>query len=131
MPILRLFANKQFLNFLIVGASATAVQLILLTAFIELLAIQKVLSSALAYALSSIFNYTLNYSLTFKSSQSHTKTLPRFIGTSVFGLLLNTMSFSLFLIVFNYYLLSQCFATGLTLVSNFLLHKFWIYRKEK
>jgi len=107
--------------------------------FVELDLMNKVIASAFAYALSSIFNYWANYHYTFASSSSHKETLPKFIAAVALGLSANTLLYAGFLFVFdNYlltgmvknYLIAQFFATGITVFLNFLVHKLWIYRNH-
>jgi putative flippase GtrA len=119
---------KQIFRFLLVGGMATALQFLLLTLFVELELLDEVPASAAAYFLSAIANYLANYHLTFASKRPHRETLPRFAATAALGLGINTLVFALVFWLLHYYLLAQVIATGVTLVCNFLLHKFWIYR---
>ncbi|WP_052481181.1 GtrA family protein [Gilvimarinus agarilyticus] len=120
--------NSQFGRFALVGAAATALQYLLLIAFAELTSLTPVASSALAFSLSALGNYTANYYLTFQSNKRHTEAFSRFAVTALIGLSINTLVFYLAQFVLPHYLLSQCVATIITLISNFLLHKYWIYK---
>lgn len=126
--VIGLLRSRQFLIFVFVGGSSTLLQFLLLIAFVEWLAMHKTLASALGYFLSAIYNYLLNYSVTFSSALSHWQTLPKFSAVVVVGVSVNTLIFTL-LLLFMPYLLAQLLAVGVTLVVNFLLHKFWIYRR--
>ncbi len=128
--VLGLFMSRQFLLFLFVGGSATLLQFMLLMYFVEWLGMSKVIASAAGYLLSAAYNYLLNYYLTFANGQSHWQTLPKFIAVVFLGVMVNTLVFALMLYVAPY-LLAQLFAVGATLVVNFLLHKFWIYRRTQ
>lgn len=88
----------------------------------------EVIASAIAYFLSSIFNYFANYHFTFASSSSHAKTLPKFAAAVGLGLATNTILFALFFKFVENYLVSQFLATGITVFLNFLVHKLWIYK---
>lgn len=114
-------------KFLLVGGVATGTQFLLLILFVELLSIQEVVASASAYGCASIVNYLLNYYFTFNSNKSHKTAFAQFIVVVAIGLGINTLSFSLF-ILFTHYFIAQIMATLITLISNFLLHKYWIYR---
>ncbi|WP_054112472.1 GtrA family protein [Marinagarivorans algicola] len=120
--------SREIIVFLTVGGSSTAVQLVLLTAMIELFALPKVTASACSYLLSAIYNYLMNYHLTFNSNKGHKETLPKFIIVVIIGITINTLSFSGFLI-FTPYLMAQIGAVFITLMANFTLHKFWIYKR--
>lgn len=119
---------RHLMLFLIVGGSATLLQFLLLIAFVSLLALPPILSSALSYGISGIANYWANYHFTFHSNKAHSETLPKFLLTVAIGLVINTLVFSICLFLFDHYLIAQLGATAVTLVSNFLLQKFWIYR---
>lgn len=122
--------DKALISFLIVGATCTLFQLSLLTIFIELFAANKIFASALSYMVSALLNYYLNYHFTFNSQQTHQSTFYKFVLTSLSGVLLNTLLFGIALAVLGYYLVAQCVAIGGTLITNFLLHKYWIYRRD-
>ena len=128
---------KRLALFASIGGISTLLQFLLLALFIEADLTSEVVASALGYALSAGFNYWANYHYTFKSNASHWQTLPKFALAVVIGLSVNTLAFSLFLHVFTQYLslpwvkpylVAQCLATGITLIVNFMVHKFWIYR---
>lgn len=127
----------QLFKFLIIGGGATALQFGILAIFVELIGVHPILASAASYSIAAIANYLANYHFTFSSQTSHWKTLPKFCVTAGIGLCLNTLLFASFLTLFNNvslkeiiapYVLAQCFATGITTMVNFTLHKFWIYR---
>jgi len=119
---------QQIVRFLVVGGMATGIQFLLLALFVELGLLSEVVASGTAYFLSAIANYLANYHLTFASKRPHRETLPRFAITAALGLTINTLVFALAFLALPYYLVAQVIATGVTLMCNFLLHKFWIYR---
>lgn len=117
-------------RFAAVGGLATGVQYLLLVTMVELMAVDAVVSSALAFVLSAVLNYLLNFHLTFSGELRHRQTLPKFAVVAVIGLASNTLCFSLALLLLPY-LLAQVAATLITLIGNFLLHQFWIYREPQ
>jgi putative flippase GtrA len=131
----------KFVKFAFIGGAATLLQFFLLGLFVELGGLIPVVASGASYVVSAVFNYLANYYLTFASNTSHKQTLPKFIVTVALGLALSTSLFAIFLYVLeNYlllgtklfetaYLIAQLFATLITLVANFLMHKLWIYKK--
>lgn len=121
--------RQRLVRFAAVGGGATGLQFVLLLLFVELLRLEKVGASAAAFAISAGFNYWLNYHFTFASNLSHTRTLPKFALVALVGLAINTGSFAALLLILHY-LPAQVIATGITLLSNFTLHQFWIYRRE-
>lgn len=125
---IRQLLNSQFGRFAMVGAAATGFQYLLLILLAELTPLNTVACSALAFTISALFNYLANYYLTFQSDKCHVETLSRFTVTAIIGLCINTLVFYCAELVMPHYLLSQCVATVITLISNFLLHKYWIYK---
>jgi len=125
-PLQQLLASR-FGRFAIVGAAATGLQYVLLILLAELTPLAKVACSALAFSVSALFNYLANYYVTFQSSKRHSETLSRFTVTAGLGLLMNTGVFYIAELLLPHYLLAQAVATLITLISNFLLHKYWIY----
>nr|WP_256504499.1 GtrA family protein [Gilvimarinus xylanilyticus] len=111
-----------------VGGTATALQYLFLVLLVELTGTPKVACSAIAFALSAVYNYLANYYFTFQATHKHRESSLKFAVVVVLGLALNTLVFYIADIVLPHYLLAQIIATGVTLISNFLLHKFWIYR---
>ena len=132
----------KFISFVLIGGAATLLQFFLLGLFVEIFGLAPVIASAISYAVSAIFNYLANYYLTFASTSNHKQTLPKFILVAALGLALSTSLFAMFLYVLENhllrstnlletaYLIAQLFATLITLAVNFLMHKFWIYRRK-
>jgi putative flippase GtrA len=129
----------RFAKFVGIGGLSTLIQFLLLMLFVELSLLNKVVASATAYALSSIFNYWANYHFTFASNANHRETLPKFAAAVALGLSSNTLIYTCFLYLLDHfiwvamdknYLIAQFFATGITVVLNFIVHKFWIYRNH-
>ena len=128
---------KRFALFVGIGGLSSLLQFILLILFIEAGVLSEVSASAAGYLLSSIFNYWANYHYTFKSTRSHWEAFPRFAVAVAIGLSANTLLFAGFLFLFDHYiplpwiehyLVAQVLATGLTVILNFAIQKFWIYR---
>jgi putative flippase GtrA len=94
---------------------------------VEWLEVEKIFASGLAYLMSAVYNYILNYRITFGSQQSHWRTAPKFGLVVLIGVAVNTAVFAFFLLMLPYFA-AQVFAIGATLITNYLLHKFWIYR---
>lgn len=130
---------KRFALFICIGGLSTLIQFLLLILLVESNLLPEVSASAAGYLLSSFFNYWANYRYTFKSSSSHTQTFPKYALAVAIGLSTNTLLFAAFLWLFNnylalpwveHYLAAQFLATGITVVLNFAVHKFWIYRNH-
>ncbi len=120
---------KAFATFVGIGGLATALQYGLMIFLIEWLTISPVLASASSYAISALVNYTANYYLTFKSNAQHLQTFAKFMLATAVVLMVNTLLFSFFFKAGLHYLWAQIIATLITLFVNFIIHRFWIYRK--
>ena len=131
----------KFIKFVVIGGAATLLQFLFLGLFVELLGLAPTFASASSYCCAAVFNYLANYYFTFGSNASHKQTLPKFVATVAIGMALSTTLFAVFYslltnfllvntnLLHSAYLIAQLFATLLTLIVNFLMHKFWIYRR--
>lgn len=120
--------NNRFLRFLFVGGTATLLQMLILVLLVEQFGLYPVVGSTLGYGIAALYNYLMNYHLTFASDKSHLETFPKFLVVVCVGMTSNALCMALFVAVGLHYLLAQVGAILVTLVINFLLHKFWIYR---
>lgn len=122
----------KFLKFIGVGGVATLCQYCLLVVFVEFASLALLVSTMLSYSLSALLNYWLNYHFTFNSDRAHAQALPRFVLVALVGLLINTLVFALFSLVFNfYYLLAQVAATLFALIWNFGANKLWTFNRDE
>ncbi len=119
----------QFLRFLGVGGTATALMYLLLIVQVDGLGWPATPSSALAYGLSAGFNYWANYHWTFASRQAHGTAVQRFIAVAAAGLGLNTAIMYLLVNFLGWhYLFSQLLATAVVLLWNFLANRRWTFQ---
>jgi len=120
------------LRFLGVGGLATALQYLLLIAAVELFGVGTVLASALAYLISSVANYLLNYYFTFSSGAGHRVAIFKFAVVVAFGLGINSgLMFLLTKFSNIHYVIAQMLSTSVVLIFNYLAHKNWTYRYEQ
>lgn len=118
----------QFSSFAGVGAIATLLQYFILVILVSVFYFDAVLSSAIGFTISAFLNYYLNYKFTFKSNQQHRVALVRFFIVASLGLLINTLVMKFLLSYIHLpYLVSQIGATGMVMLSNFILLKKWAY----
>lgn len=120
--------GPQFLRFLLVGGSATAIQYVILVALHQGLGVAATLASAVGFALSAIYNFVVSYHFTFRGRTSMLGALPRYALVVAIGLAINTAIFDVALHVFELpYLLAQVVATGVVLVWNFSLARAFVF----
>ena len=86
------------------------------------------LASAYAFGLILVIAYILNYYWTFQSKNRHTYVIPRFILTSLIGLLLNSgIMFVSVEILGLWYLVGASIGIIIVPVNNFLLNSNWSF----
>lgn len=122
------FLTHPFVKFVLVGGASTVCQFSALIFLVEVLAFNPVIASASSYLCGAVCNYLLNYYITFRmKSCGHMDAFPKFVLVVIIGLSVNTSVFTLFLAFLDLYLVAQLIAISVTLVVNYLLHRYWIY----
>jgi putative flippase GtrA len=122
-------ARASFRRFLVVGATATSVQYLLLAAFIDGLGIWPAAASALSYALAVCVNYELSRRFTFYGRTASWREFVRFGAASLLGLAVNTAVFEAGLRAgLPHYLVAQVLATGAAMLVNFTVYRYWAFR---
>lgn len=122
----------NFVKFLGVGGTATAIHYAILILLVELNLATPAVASAIGYALSSIANYLLNYYFTFSSKANHGIASVKFMLVAGTGLVINTtLVYLMTEIASFYYLAAQLIATFIVLLWNYYIHKIWTYRSAK
>ena len=107
-------------------------QFVLLMAFVDVLDLDPVSASSLAYVISAQYNYLLNYTFTFESRRGHRSALPRFLIVSTIGLGLNAMVVWLSHdLIGLHYLAAQVLATLTTLAWNYASSLRWAFASPK
>ena len=121
---------EQFMRFAMVGGIATAMQYVILVVLVHAGLAGAVAASSIGFAASSLANYALNRSFTFRSSKAHSDALPRFFVVAMLGLALNAGLMWLFNVLIGiHYLIAQVLATGGTLLWNFALNRIWTFSR--
>ena len=119
---------KQFLLFSAVGAIGTLGHYLTLVTLVESRLLHAVPASVVGFMVGAIINYLLNYRFTFRSRKSHKEAMSKFFVVAVIGAVINTILMYLGVDVFHlYYLLAQILATGIVLLWNFIVNKFWTF----
>lgn len=122
---------RQFLNFVGVGAVATAAHYLTLFALVEGSLAHPAPASAAGAALGALVSYALNYRFTFAAQSPHRKTLPKFLAVAVFAMIVNfvLMHGLVTLLAFPYFA-AQLAVTGLMLLLTFTANRNWTFGKE-
>jgi dolichyl-phosphate beta-glucosyltransferase len=109
---------------------ATVVDVLSLYAFVDLLRIPLLLSTAFSFFLAVVVSFTLNKYWTFQNKSSNIrKQFIKFLIVSGIGLALTESSMAL--LVFGlgiWYVASKLLTSGIVLTWNFLANRFWTFK---
>ncbi len=118
----------QFLRFLMVGGTATLIHYGVLWLLHGGLGFDAVWSTAIGFALSSVFNFIASYRFTYRSNAPVAQALWRYAVVAGTGLLINTALFAFATTQLGiHYMLAQVLATGVVLVWNFVLGRMFAF----
>ena len=126
----KLFA--QIIKFGFVGGTSFLIDAGILFLLTEFAGVHYMISGALSFTASVIYNYILSIKWVFDAKEDVNKVqeLAVFIGLSVIGLGLNQLFMWLFVDIFHiYYMLSKIIATAIVMVYNFVTRKIFIEKK--
>lgn len=116
----------QVIKFGLVGVIATIIDFGVLYISTDILNVNYLVSAAIGFILSTIFNYKASMKYVFKSKykDARNKELSIFLSLSVIGLGINEVLLWLFVSLFHtHYLLGKLLATFFVLVFNFVSRK--------
>jgi|TARA_R110002096_G_scaffold309403_1_gene503896 putative flippase GtrA len=119
--------SQQLMKFTWVGIVSTGCHYVALVLLVEVFGWIPVIATMIGYAVGAVVNYILNFKFTFKSEGRHLVRFPKFIIMVVAGFILNAAI--MYILDFWIYILSQIIATGTVFVVNFILGKYWVFRK--
>ena len=120
---------KQILKFGVVGGIAFVIDYVTLIICKEFIGLSVLLSTAIAFTVSVIFNYILSIKYVFDvdENKSSKRNFILFIIFSILGLILTEIIMWLGTDVLNiYYLIVKIFATGVVMVFNFVTRKMFL-----
>ncbi|MFC5477599.1 GtrA family protein [Massilia suwonensis] len=123
--------NWQFAAFLSVGVVATAAHYLVMGVLASGLGVSGVVAASGGYLAGALVSYVCNYRVTFRSTQSHVETLPRFLGVVLLGFAVNTQIVAAGITWLHlHYLLAQGIATVVVFLLNFTLSKVWAFKER-
>ena len=123
----KLFA--QIIKFGFVGGTSFLIDAGILFLLTEFAGVHYLISGAISFTASVIYNYILSIKWVFDAKEDVNKVqeLAVFIGLSVIGLGLNQLFMWLFVDIFHiYYMLSKIIATAIVMVYNFVTRKIFL-----
>ena len=120
----------QLLKFGVVGVMATIIDFFFLFLFTDVFGMYYLLSAAISFVLSTLFNYVASMRFVFNSKFSKdekSKELILFVILSVSGLLLNQFLLWFFVEkIALYYMAAKIVATFFVMTWNFISRKVWL-----
>jgi len=121
---------NQFIKFGFVGVAAAIIDFGLLTILTEFFDIYYLISAAISFIVSTIFNYVASMTFVFESKygkgQRHKEAMI-FVALSVVGLILNQVMMWFFVDITNiYYIFAKVLATIIVMIWNFVSRKIWL-----
>ena len=123
---------RRMLSFSAIGGIATALHYAILILLVEFLSVTALLASATGFTCSAALNYWLNYHLTFKSSQRHSDSGPKFMLIAIIGLAINSTIVAAGTEVARLnYVVVQVVATVFVLIWNFLANSVWTFARPR
>lgn len=120
--------NHEFFKFLVTGGGATSAHYAVFWLCISVIGINATMASAVGYLFGSVVSYLMNYYYTFHSRRPHGEAVMLFYLMVTMGFFVNIGSVHALTseLGLNPWL-SQVFATGLTLFSNFFFSKVFVF----
>jgi len=110
------------------GGLAALVHFSILIASVELWGARPTLASAIGFFAAIFVNYSFQYHWTFKSRVAHSTAFKRYVFVTLLMLGVNTVIFWSFNEGIGVpYIASQVLATGIVLVFNFLINRFYTF----
>lgn len=117
----------QIIRFVAVGAVAFIIDYSILYILTDIFSIYYLISAALAFTISTIFNYIFSMIWVFKGRKNISKKneLIMFVLLSIIGLVINqVIMFILVEIISFYYMFAKIVATLIVMVWNFITRKY-------
>lgn len=130
---------KQFISYFFVGGAAAVVEWIMFFLFANVIMLNYILSTVLAFIFSTTTNWILGRVFTFKNSKSYKNNVGKEVFAvflvSAIGLLFNMFLMYIFVTVMGFdsvigKTVSKIAATGIVFVWNFLIRKLVVYREK-
>lgn len=125
---------NQIMKFGLVGVVATLIDYAIMVLLTELFKINPLISAAISFTISVIFNYIASVKWVFdvdKEKNSKTKEFVVFITLSIIGLGINELVMWILDKEFGiHYMISKIVATGVVMCWNFITRKIFLESKK-
>jgi len=122
-------AIYQTWRFFLVGVATTLVHFVVLSVCFRVLGYAIVPSTIMAFFIAVVFSYLMSYRFTFRSTQMHRSSVPKFLLSVGLGFSWNVGL--MYLLVEHIgidYVFAFLLTTMVVMVNNFILTKFWVFK---
>jgi dolichyl-phosphate beta-glucosyltransferase len=119
-----------FIKYTVVGCLGTAIDLLSLYLFVDLLLMPLLVAAAISFLLAVINNFIMNKYWTFQNKNSNIrKQFIKFLLVSIIGLFLTEICMAFFVYSLKiWYIAAKLITSGLVLTWNFLSNKYWTFK---
>ena len=121
--------DSKFLRYFAFGAMAAMLQVATLAALVEVARLDKTIASTTAFYIAVVVNYFLQRRYTFRSLEPHLIAMPKFVGVSTIGAVLNGIIFTILADVI-YYLFAQGISLLIVFFINYSVSRVLIFRTQ-
>ena len=120
----------QVMRYGVVGICAATTHALVALAAFHLLTVAPTLSNFAGFASGAFISYLGSYYFTFKSTDGHQRSLPRFVLVWIIGIAINVGLFQTLLSLYAVpFALNVFIAIVLTPIAQYLMLKFWAFKK--
>ncbi len=122
--------DKTLIRFIIVGGCCTLIDFAIYMLIME--HVGAVIGKAVSMGCSMLVNFFLNKFWSFSAGGTADKSeLPKYICTQIVNISINVSVNAGILYVLNRKVVAFVGATGMAMIVNYLLQKFWVFKKDK
>lgn len=123
-------SRSRFARYAVVGVATTGVHFATLAVAVELLRIDPVPASAIAFTCAVAFSYVGNRNWAFSSTRRHREALPRFVVVALTGLMWNVVLMFVGTRMLDlWYMIPQVALLVIVPISNYVLNRFWTFAR--
>jgi putative flippase GtrA len=121
--------DSRFLRYFAFGSMAAMLQIATLTTLVEVGRLDTVIASTLAFYIAVVVNYFLQRRYTFRSFEPHWIAMPKFVGVSTVGAVINVLVFTLLTNVMHY-LIAQLISLLIVFSINYCASSVLIFGRK-
>ena len=130
VQLLAKYNMLQVMRYGLVGICAASTHGLVAMALFHVLALQPTLSNFAGFMSGAMISYFGSYYFTFKSTDGHRRSIPRFALVWLIGIAINVGLFQTLLSLYAVpFALNVFIAIVLTPIAQYLMLKFWAFKK--